>query len=735
MGGAAGGCFAKDTSVEILGGQKKIQEIKKGDLVLSYDKEKKSLCYNKVVETFINGGGVECIRVKTNGTEIKATANHKFLFNGEWIELGELAWRDLERDRQEWDILDKQQRKIEDKELEEFWKRNDNESGNKQKRILAYGYCFRRKEQGSENSYVSGRSIYTEDIGKEPDKPQGFQQKEQSDRKSGMGDPKGEFSSCNRKNERISGKCGQDIEFEDIQGRGECIKQTDESAGHRDKREIRSSQMREKAIGAGISCKAKHHKGYYSEKELEAFEINLDDIWEIEFYSSDECRYDFTVENTYNYIITKNKIIVHNSKSFTGCLWQIDRRLKYAGSRGFIARAQLKTLKESTLLTFFEVCKKLGLVQGKDFTYNIMTSVIKFSNGSEEYLKDLFLYPSDPDFVSLGSTEFTDGFIDEMPEITEQAYQIIRSRIRYKLDEFGLIPKIAMGSNPCKTFIYREFYKKWKDNQLEPYKAYIRASVYDNPFISEHYIENLKKLDPVNMERLLNGNWEYSDDPFKLFNYEKIIDMFTLDAERGLKYCIVDMAGLGRDKTVISFWDGFYISEIIMPPSSLTAKELDEMLTKRMIPSSNCLIDETGVGFGIVHELKNTYKREVRGFVAGSSPIKKEDEKEIDKVQHNFKNLRSQCWFTLANYVNSGMIGIYLNVPMETKKLIIEDLEQMKQKNADQDGKLQVITKEEIKEQGGLNRSTDCGDILMQRMFYTFEKKVPFAMAMVKYAK
>jgi len=412
-------------------------------------------------------------------------------------------------------------------------------------------------------------------------------------------------------------------------------------------------------------------------------------------------------------------------KSFTGCYWQIKRRLKYPGSRGFIARAQLKSLKESTLLTFFEVCRLMGLKPDIDYTYNYTSGLIKFSNGSEEYLKDLFLYPSDPDFVSLGSTEFTDGFIDEMAEITEQAYQIIRSRIRFKLDEFKLIPKIAMGSNPCKTFIYREFYKKFVDNTLESYKSYIPASVYDNPFISEHYIENLKRLDTQNRERLLHGNWNYSEDPMKLFDYDKILDMFRNDAERGQKYLIIDVAGLGRDKTVLTFWDGFYITDIQMQ-QSITANEVEKILMDRKIPSSNCLIDETGVGFGVVNELKKTFKREVKGFVAAGTPIKKEDEKEIDKVQHNYRNLRSQCWFTLASYVNSGLIGIYRNCPEDIKNLILEDLEQMKQVNADKDTTLQVITKEDIKEKGGLNRSTDCGDAIMMRMYFTFQKKQPF---------
>lgn len=404
------------------------------------------------------------------------------------------------------------------------------------------------------------------------------------------------------------------------------------------------------------------------------------------------------------------------SKSFTGCFWQIMRRMKYPGSRGFIARARLKSLKESTLLTFFEVCKLMKLRFNKDFTYNPIMGLIKFSNGSEEYLRDLFYYPSDPEFVSLGSTEYTDGFIDEMAEIGEQAYQIIRSRMRFKLDEFGLIPKIAMGSNPCKTFIYKEFYRKWKDNQLEHYKAYIFASVYDNPFISEHYIENLKKLDPINRARLLDGNWEYSDDPTRLFNYDAIVDLFTNEAKRDQSYCTVDVAGRGRDRTVIMNWDGLFITKIILI-DNISNTELDAHLTKYNIPRSRCAVDNDGVGFGLVKDTPG-----VKGFVNNASPISKKKENEKDRVLHNYANLKAQCWFELANYVNSGMIGIYRDIDVQTKKILIEDLEQIKQKDPGKDQPLRILTKEEIKEV--LGRSTDIGDAMMMRMFFEVHSPV-----------
>lgn len=401
------------------------------------------------------------------------------------------------------------------------------------------------------------------------------------------------------------------------------------------------------------------------------------------------------------------------SKSFTLCLWQIMRRMKYEGSRGFLARARLKDLKASTLLTFFEVCGMLGMKLGVDYKYNSQMGIITFSNGSEEYLKDLFFYPSDPDFVSLGSTEYTDGAIDEMGDITPQAYQIIRSRIRFKLDEFGLIPKMAMGSNPCKTFIYGEFYKKWRDDNLEPYKAYVQAGVYDNPFISDHYIENLKKLDTKNRERLLNGNWEYDDDPTKIFDYDAIIDQFTNEAKRGKKYCIVDQSGFGRDSCMVSIWDGLFITEFLQFKEGLSVPELDEILTSRKIPRSRCLVDEIGVGFGLKKGMP-----EIVGFVANAAPLKKKKQSTDDEGLDNYKNLRSQCWFELANHVNSGLIGIYRGLPINIKELIIEDLEVMKQMDDDKDTKMRVITKKELKDSAALNRSTDAGDVLMMRMYF-----------------
>ena len=51
-------------------------------------------------------------------------------------------------------------------------------------------------------------------------------------------------------------------------------------------------------------------------------------------------------------------------KSMLGCYWQLKQRLKYPQTRGLIGRAKLKTLKETTLQSFFEVAKMQGVKNG-----------------------------------------------------------------------------------------------------------------------------------------------------------------------------------------------------------------------------------------------------------------------------------------------------------------------------------------------------------------------------------
>lgn len=399
-------------------------------------------------------------------------------------------------------------------------------------------------------------------------------------------------------------------------------------------------------------------------------------------------------------------------KSILGCYWHIKRRLKYPRTRGLIGRAKLKTLRETTLNSFLTVCQLQGLQAGRDYKLNNQSNIITYSNGSETLLKDLFYYPSDPNFDELGSLEITDAFVDECNQITEKAWNIVKSRIRYGLDENGIIPKMLGTCNPAKNFVYSRFYKPNRDGSLQDDRKFIQSLVTDNPNISKHYIENLKQLDPVSRARLLDGNWEYDDDPAVMMIYDKIVDIFTnVHILGGAKYISCDAARLGKDTSIIRVWSGFTcVKKVVIPKGRIDdlANAIRQLQREHGVPNSNTIVDEDGVGGGCVDILR------CKGFVNNAKPIP------VNGVAKNYANLRSQCYFKLADVVNSNLL--YLpNETVSDRDKITQELEQIKQKDIDKDGKLAVIAKDEIKR--NIGRSPDEADCLSMRMW--FELKPP----------
>lgn len=198
-------------------------------------------------------------------------------------------------------------------------------------------------------------------------------------------------------------------------------------------------------------------------------------------------------------------------KSMLGCIWHIHRRTAYPNSRGLIGRAKIANLEQSTLVTLFKVAALFGYKQNIHYNYNSQKHTINWQNGSQTILKDLFLYPSDPDFTSLGSTEYTDAFIDEGTEITLKAFEIVSTRIRWNLDVYGLVPKLLITANPSDGWVKERFIEK-DDKQviLPPHQHFVQSLVTENPDekFKELYIKQLERLSSdYDKERLLHGNW------------------------------------------------------------------------------------------------------------------------------------------------------------------------------------------------------------------------------------
>ena len=389
-------------------------------------------------------------------------------------------------------------------------------------------------------------------------------------------------------------------------------------------------------------------------------------------------------------------------KSWVGCSWLILLCIKYPKTRYLMGRSKLDSLKKTTLNTFFEVCQTWGIIANKHYNFNAGSNIIKFYNDSEIILKDLFLYPSDRNFDSLGSLEITAAFIDEANQITEKAKNIVASRMRYKLDDYGIIPKLLMTCNPAKNWVYTQYYKPSKEGVQKPHRKFIQSLVDDNKFISKHYKTQLLTLDELSKQRLLFGNWEYDATKDSLIEYDAIINLFSQTGKQGDKYLSCDVARFGSDKTVIMYWEGLHIKKIktlLKSAINEVVNEIRLLQQQYAVRLTNIIVDEDGVGGGV-----KDYMR-CRGFVNNSKALKGE----------NYQNLKTQCYYKLADMVNTAQIGIDCK-DVNIKNNIIEELEQVRTKDADKDNKLQIIPKETVKDIIG--RSPDYADALAMRMFF-----------------
>lgn len=409
-------------------------------------------------------------------------------------------------------------------------------------------------------------------------------------------------------------------------------------------------------------------------------------------------------------------------KSWLGCEWLIINCLRYPNTKWFIGREELKRLRSSTFQTLLKVRQHHGMAQDY-WRYQGQDNFIEFPNGSRIDLLDLQYKPSDPMYERFGSLEYTGGWIEEGGEINFGAYDVLKTRIgRWYNTEYNLLPKLLVTCNPKRNWMYDEFILPYRSKTLPQHQAFIEAYVTDNPYIDKEYIVNLKNIkDESKKERLLHGNWDYDNDPTRIYSDDGLDNLRTNEfiQPTGKTYITCDVARFGADKTVIMVWDGFVVVDIYVADQTgideviLTIRQLSN---KYNVGRSNVVIDQDGVGGGAVDVLR------AKGFTNNAKAI-------VNKFKNeNYRNLKSQCYFKSASRVND--FGVYLSPIVANKcyKELKEELAAIKQDNPDSDeNRLGIIKKDKIKE--SIGRSPDYADCFMMREYFTLAKKSVRAIA------
>lgn len=365
-------------------------------------------------------------------------------------------------------------------------------------------------------------------------------------------------------------------------------------------------------------------------------------------------------------------------KTELGCSWLLIQALQYPGTRWLMGRTILDTLKKTTFRSFQDIAKKWNI----PYEFNGQSNIITLFNGSEIFLKDLEQYPSDPNFDNFGGYEVTGAFIDEASQVCQAARTIVQLRIRYKLKELGLTPKTLYTTIPNKGWCFDDFYEPWKNGTLDPSRRFIPALAKHNPHLPDSYHTQLDRIVPEALRACLrDGVWEQGMDDYALMTYDAIRAIYSNKGillrneaneivgtwqglKKNTKSCItMDVAAcVGKDNTVIVLWRGFAAIEIhksnTMDTTEATRFVL-ELARREGIPMRDIIVDCDGLGISVLDNLKGITKFNNAG-----------------KVLHgaNYLNLKSQCYFRLAELVCNGQV--YVNLPDTNERdLLSKELE------------------------------------------------------------
>jgi hypothetical protein len=257
--------------------------------------------------------------------------------------------------------------------------------------------------------------------------------------------------------------------------------------------------------------------------------------------------------------------------------------------------------------------------------------------------------------------------------------------------------------------------------------AFISGSIYDNEAllrINPGYLANLLSQDKATRAALLEGNWKTVISENDIYEYGAFASMFenNYSCKSGNKYITADIALKGSNKYVCIVWDGFEAIDIEVVDKS-DGKDVINVLNKMakyyQIPNNRICYDNDGVG-GFVD-----------GFIVGSipfhnglPPIEVRDSISNKLIKENYFNRKTQCYYKSGDRVSGGSYKIseYVANKMYDNKMTVRqrfmhERKAIKRDKVDMDGKLRIISKDEMK--AILNGdSPDLMDAFMMREWF-----------------
>lgn|GEM_PF-1121401 len=292
---------------------------------------------------------------------------------------------------------------------------------------------------------------------------------------------------------------------------------------------------------------------------------------------------------------------------------------------------------------------------------------------------------------------------DEFTRAKPEAWYALRSTLSFTKAKCKFIGNYKGNSNWGHQLGLKS------ETDPENYK-YFKITAYDAVdagILDKEEVEQARKDLPAFMFKALYLA-EGDIDQSRLISDNAIANLLTNSfVETGIKYLTADLAFQGSDLFVIWIWSGLRIIDYRVIEKS-TGKEIEDtiksMAEKHRVPRSNIIYDADGVGLFLA------------GYLAGAISFKNNEAPFLEQNKKvNYKNLKSQCQFKLAEKIENNEIYFECDIS-EYKSLIFEELECYKNRGLDNEGKIESLRKKEVKE--FIGRSPDYTDALMMRMYF-----------------
>lgn len=268
-----------------------------------------------------------------------------------------------------------------------------------------------------------------------------------------------------------------------------------------------------------------------------------------------------------------------------------------------------------------------------------------------------------------------------------------------------------------------------KEAANDPFWECFHFTSWDNPSLPREELKKAQEeMDQDTYRQEIMA--EYVDNAGALFKYTALVDMFSNTLpESEQRYHTVDIADDGSDKTVSAPWKGLEAYDL-KEYSRLNTEGVIGMIRERnaehRIPYSHTAVDAIGVGAGVA---SSSLLDGIVGFKSSYGAIRTEvDPTRLPNVHYlkdaplttEYRNLRSQCVFLLAQKVNNHEIAVK-TADVRVRERIIEELA-LYQDASTGDGKRMATQKEDIKEL--LGRSPDLSDTLIMRMYFELRESL-----------